>query len=81
MDDEGSSIGSSGAEMLWCEARGVLEIPRLVHVSGFLMIEGWRSIMNSKGQQIGAIGVSGANAEQDGVCAQAAEDLVKNDLK
>ena len=38
-------------------------------------------ILTAKGQQIGAIGVSGASAEQDGVCAQVAVDAVKADLK
>ena len=57
------------------------QVPGLVHVPGFLMIEGGLPVMNSKGQQIGAIGVSGASAEQDGLCAQAAVDAVKNDLK
>lgn len=40
----------------------------------FLMIEGRLPIINSKGQQIGAIGVSCASAEQDGICAEAAVD-------
>lgn len=57
------------------------QVPALVHVPGFLMIEGGAPILTAKGQQIGAIGVSGASAEQDGVCAQAAVDAVKAELK
>jgi uncharacterized protein GlcG (DUF336 family) len=57
------------------------QVPGLVHVPGFLMIEGGMPILTARGQQIGAIGVSGASAEQDGVCAQVAVDAVKGDLK
>ena len=57
------------------------QVPGLVHVPGFLMIEGGAPILTAKGQQIGAIGVSGASAEQDGICAQVAVDAVKADLK
>ena len=74
MDEEGSSIRSCCAAMLLREPRGVLVVPGLVHVPGFLMIDGRLPIINSKGQQIGAIGVSCASAEQDGICAQAAVD-------
>lgn len=56
-------------------------VPGLVHVPGFIMIEGGIPIMTAKGAQVGAIGVSGASAEQDGVCAQVAVDAVKADLK
>lgn len=66
MDDEGSSIGSSGAAMLLREPRGGLEVPGLVHAPGLLLIEGGIPIITAKGAQIGAIGVSGASAEQDG---------------
>jgi len=45
------------------------------------MIEGGIPIMTAKGVQIGAIGVSGASAEHDGIWAQAAVDAVKSDLK
>jgi uncharacterized protein GlcG (DUF336 family) len=37
--------------------------------------------MTADGKQIGAIGVSGATAEQDGICAQAGLDAVKSELK
>lgn len=57
------------------------QVPGLVHVPGFLMIEGGIPIINAKGQQLGAIGVSGASAEQDGICAQSAVEAVKNDLR
>lgn len=53
-----------------CEARGAQE--------------GWKmniAIMDAGGVHIGSIGVSGARADQDGVCAQAALDAVANDLR
>jgi len=57
------------------------QVPGLNHVPGFLMIEGGAPVLTAKGAQIGAIGVSGASAEQDGICAQVAVDAVKADLK
>jgi glc operon protein GlcG len=56
-------------------------VPGLIQVPGFVMIEGGVPVINGKGQQIGAIGVSGASQENDGICAQVAVDAVKNDLK
>ena len=57
------------------------QVPGLVHVPGFLMIEGGAPIITGKGVHIGAIGVSGASAEQDGICAQTAVESIKSDLK
>ena len=43
--------------------------------------EGGLPILTADGKQVGAIGVSGGTAEQDGICAQASVDAVKNELK
>jgi uncharacterized protein GlcG (DUF336 family) len=56
-------------------------VPGIAYVPGIVTFEGGLPIMTADGKQIGAIGVSGATAEQDGLCAQAAVDAVKNDLK
>ena len=57
------------------------KVPGIAHVPGIVTFEGGLPIMTADGKQVGAIGVSGASAEQDGICAQAAVDAVKNDLK
>ncbi len=56
-------------------------VPGLAHVPGIATFEGGLPIKTAGGEHIGSIGVSGATAEQDGVCAQAALDAVKDDLK
>lgn len=56
-------------------------VPGIAHVPGIATFEGGLPILTADGRHIGAIGVSGATAEQDGMCAQAAVDAVKNDLK
>jgi uncharacterized protein GlcG (DUF336 family) len=56
-------------------------VPGLAFVPGLLTFEGGLPIKTGGGEHIGAIGVSGATAEQDGVCAQAGLDAVKDDLK
>ena len=56
-------------------------VPGIAHVPGIATFEGGLPIMSGDGKHMGAIGVSGASAEQDGVCAQAALDAVKNELK
>lgn len=56
-------------------------VPGIAHVPGIATFEGGLPILTADGKHIGAIGVSGATAEQDGMCAQAAVDAVKNDLK
>lgn len=57
------------------------KIPGIAFVPGIATFEGGLPILTADGKHIGAIGVSGASAEQDGVCAQAALDAVKGDLK
>ena len=56
-------------------------VPGLAFVPGLVTFEGGLPIMTAGGEQIGAVGVSGAKAEEDGMCAQAALDAVKDDLK
>ena len=56
-------------------------VPGLAFVPGLVTFEGGLPIMTGSGEHIGAIGVSGATADQDGVCAQAALDAVKDALK
>lgn len=56
-------------------------VPGIAYVPGIVTFEGGLPIMTADGKQIGAIGVSGGSAEQDGMCAQAGLDAVKNDLK
>jgi glc operon protein GlcG len=56
-------------------------VPGIAHIPGIATFEGGLPIMTADGKHIGSIGVSGATAEQDGICAQAALDAVKNDLK
>ena len=57
------------------------KIPGIAFVPGIVTFEGGLPILTADGKQVGAIGVSGATAEQDGMCAQAAVDAVKGDLK
>ncbi len=57
------------------------KIPGIAFVPGIVTFEGGLPILTADGQQVGAIGVSGGTAEQDGICAQASVDAVKNDLK
>ena len=56
-------------------------IPGIAFVPGIVTFEGGLPIMTADGKQIGAIGVSGATAEQDGICAQSGLDVVKSELK
>jgi len=56
-------------------------VPGIVHVPGLVTFEGGLPVKTAGGAHIGSIGVSGATAEQDGACAQAALDAVANDLK
>ena len=56
-------------------------VPGLAFVPGLVTFEGGLPIKTAGGEHIGAIGVSGATAEQDGACAQAGLDAVKDDLK
>src|ERR1043165_2004730 len=43
-------------------------------VPGIVLLEGGLPIITKDGQHIGAIGISGANPELDGICAQAGLD-------
>jgi uncharacterized protein GlcG (DUF336 family) len=54
--------------------------PGLAHVPGIVTFAGGLPIVTAKGEHLGSIGVSGATADQDEVCAQAALDVVKGDL-
>lgn len=56
-------------------------IPGIAHVPGVATFEGGLPIKTGSGEAIGAIGVSGASAEQDGICAQAGLDAAAADLK
>jgi glc operon protein GlcG len=55
-------------------------VPGLAYVPGIVTFAGGLPIITAKGEQIGSIGVSGATADQDELCAQAALDAVKGDL-
>jgi glc operon protein GlcG len=57
------------------------KVPGIAFVPGIVTFEGGIPIKTAGGEHIGAIGVSGGTAEQDGVCAQAGLDAVKDDLK
>jgi uncharacterized protein GlcG (DUF336 family) len=56
-------------------------VPGLAHVPGIAAFEGGLPIKTAGGEHIGSIGVSGASAEQDGLCAQAGLDAVQGQLK
>jgi glc operon protein GlcG len=56
-------------------------VPGIAFVPGLVTFEGGLPIKTAGGEHVGSIGVSGASAEQDGMCAQAALDAVKDDLK
>src|SRR5579863_4753306 len=49
-------------------------------VPGMVFLEGGLPIITKDGQHIGSIGISGANPELDGICAQAGLDAVEEDL-
>jgi glc operon protein GlcG len=49
-------------------------------VPGIVLLEGGIPIITKDGQHIGAIGVSGANPELDGICAQAGLDAIAEEL-
>lgn len=46
------------------------------NVPGIVLLEGGLPIITSDGQHLGAIGISGATPELDGLCAQAALDAI-----
>ena len=49
-------------------------------VPGVVLLEGGLPIITKDGQHIGAIGISGATPELDGICAQAAIDAIQEAL-
>ncbi len=49
-------------------------------VPGIVLLEGGLPIITKDKQHIGSIGISGANPELDGLCAQAGLDAVSADL-
>lgn len=55
-------------------------VPGIVHVPGIVTFAGGLPIITAKGEHLGGIGVSGATADQDEQCAQAALDAVRDDL-
>lgn len=55
-------------------------VPGIVHMPGIVTFAGGLPIITARGEHIGAIGVSGASADQDEICAQAGLDAVKAEL-
>jgi glc operon protein GlcG len=55
-------------------------VPGIAYVPGIVTFAGGLPIVTAKGEHLGSIGVSGASADQDEQCAQAALDAVKGDL-
>jgi glc operon protein GlcG len=49
-------------------------------VPGIVLLEGGLPIITQDGQHIGSIGISGANPELDGICAQAGVDALREML-
>lgn len=49
-------------------------------VPGIVLLEGGMPIITKDGQHIGSIGISGANPELDGICAQAGIDAIATHL-
>ncbi len=56
-------------------------LPGIAYVPGIVTFEGGLPIVTGSGHHIGAIGVSGGMAVDDGICAQVAVDAVKEDLR
>ena len=57
-----------------------LENKPYLAVPGIVLLEGGLPIITRDGQHVGAIGISGANPELDGICAEAALDAIADDL-
>ena len=55
-------------------------VPGIAHVPGVAAFEGGLPVMTASGEHIGSIGVSGAPASDDGLCAQAAIDAIAAEL-
>jgi len=49
-------------------------------VPGIVLLEGGLPVITKDGQHIGAIGISGATPELDGICAQAGLDAIAESL-
>lgn len=49
-------------------------------VPGIVLLEGGLPIITKDGQHIGSIGISGANPELDGICAQAGVNAITDRL-
>jgi|TARA_B110000037_G_C16696152_1_gene332842 uncharacterized protein GlcG (DUF336 family) len=56
-------------------------VPGIAHIPGIATFEGGLPVMTASGEHIGSIGVSGAAASDDGICAQVAIDAVAADLQ
>lgn len=56
-------------------------LPGIAYVPGIVTFEGGLPIVTGDGHHIGAIGVSGGMAVDDGICAQVAVDAVQQDLR
>lgn len=62
-------------------ANWVKDSPGLGHVDGLLAVQGALPIFSASGVHLGAIGVSGAPAEEDEQCAQIGIDSIAEHLK
>lgn len=63
------------------ERNATLENKPYLAVPGIVLLEGGLPIITKEGQHVGAIGVSGATSEIDGICAQAGLDKIKDKLR
>jgi glc operon protein GlcG len=63
------------------ERNASLENSPYLAVPGIVLLEGGVPIFTKEGQHVGAIGVSGATPEMDGLCAQAGLDKLKDSLR
>ena len=63
------------------EARPTDALLVAAQVPGSATFEGGIPVMTASGEHIGSIGVSGAAASDDGICAQVAIDAVATDLQ
>lgn len=73
-----ASIPISTKDLAYRNA-GLENLPYLA-APGVLLLEGGLPIITKDNQHIGAIGISGANPELDGICAQAALDAIADSL-
>lgn len=62
------------------ERNPTLENGPYLSVPGIVLLEGGLPIITKDAQHIGAIGISGASPELDGICAQAALDAIATEL-